>query len=215
MKAIFNAAAILILSLVVAAPLAYAQKSDRELRRELSKNADKASRKEAKQYTKEGWGVMPGKLPLDQQIRNAKYSELDENADGTVRYFTGSDKSTGGNYTAAKQIAHSRAASDIAGKVYTEIRRLVDDRVANDNFGGKDVTVIDEFISANKHVVEAELQGIETVVEMFREIGDGKYEMYVLVRIDAQKALQMCKKGYYNLLRQKSQQLADEFDKML
>lgn len=211
----FINAIVLVLALAVAVPVASAQKSDKELRKELNKKADKASRKEAKKFVKDGWQVMPGKLPLDQQIRNAKYSELDVNDEGGSRYFTATHQAIGGNYSAAKQIADSRAAAELASKVYSDINRIVKDQVSNENFGGKDIALIDEFLSANQNVVSGQLQGIETVVEMYREKGNGQYEVYVFMRIDAEKALQMSKHGYYNLLKEKSQDLADKFEQML
>lgn len=204
------------MAIMVAAPaVSNAQMTQKELKKELNKKVDKDSRKEAKALKKDGWKVMPGKLPLDKQIQAAKYSELDKNAEGASRYFTGTHQAIGGNYSAAKQIADNRAYLELAQSVYNDIARKVKDQVASNNFGGKDIEVIDEFISANQSLVSAQLQGAESVIEMYREKDHGQYEVRVFVRIDAEKALKMSKNGYYNLLKEKSQELANTLDKML
>ncbi len=203
------------LAIAIAVPSVSAQMTEKELKKELAKKVDKDSKKEAKVLKKEGWKVMPGKLPLEKQIQQAKYTELDRNENGSARYFTGTHQALGGNYSAAKQIADNRANLELAQSIYNDIARKIKDQVASNNFGGKDIEVIDEFVSANQSVVSAQLQGVESVVEMYREKGSGQYEVRTFVRIDADKALKMSKYGYYNLLKEKSQALADTLDKML
>ena len=203
------------LVLLICSPCVFAQKSEKVLKKELKKKADKVSRKEAKKYTKQGWEVMPGRLPLEKQLQEAKYSQLDENEKGAKRYFVGSHEAVGGNYSAAKQIADSRAQAELAQQVYNEINRLVKNQVSNENYNGKNITHIDEFISANKNVVNAQLQGIESVVEMYKKRTDGTYEVKVFFRIEAELAIRMSKEGYYNLLKQKSDELAKELNTIL
>lgn len=203
------------LALLIGAPCIHAQKSDKQLKKELKQKADKTSRKEAKAYTKQGWEVMPGRLPLEKQLQESKYSQIDKNENGARRYFTGSHEALGGNYSAAKQIADNRAHLELAQQIYNEISRLIKDKVSNENYKGKNITAIDEFISANKGVVEGQLQGIESVLEMYKKRSDGTYEVRVFARIDAEKAMLMSKKGYYTLLKQKSEELAKELDEIL
>lgn len=203
------------LALLIGAPCIHAQKSEKELKKELKKKADKTSRKEAKEYIKQGWEVMPGRLPLEKQLQESKYAQIDENENGTRRYFVGSHEAIGGNYSAAKQIADNRAHVELAQQVYNEISRLVKDQVSNENYGNKNITAIDEFISANKGVVQGQLQGVESVLEMYKKRADGTYEVRVFARIDAEKAMRMSKNGYYNLLKQKSEELAKELDEIL
>lgn len=203
------------LALLVGSPCIYAQKSDKELKKELKKKADKTSRKEAKKYTKEGWEVMPGGLPLEKQLQEAKYSQLDENEKGGNRYLVGSHEAVGGSYSAAKQIADSRAHAELAQQVYNEINRLIKDQVSNDNYGGKNIAYIDEFVSTNKNVIGAQLQGVESVIEMYKKRKDGTYEVKVFTRIDAENAMRMSKNGYYQLLKQKSDELANELYEIL
>lgn len=194
---------------------AYAQMSDKELKKELRERVDRDSKKSAKELTKEGWKVMPGKLPLEKQIAESKYTELDEDEGGEKRFFMGTHQAVGGNYTAAKQIADNRARVELAQSVYTAIAQKIEDQVANTDFGEGDMATIDEFVSANKSIVAAQLQGVVPVLEIYREKSKGQFEVRVMVTIEAQKALKAAKMGYYNELKNKSQKLADELDAIL
>ena len=60
----------------MAAP-AMAQQSSKELKKELRAKVERDCRKDAKQLEKDGWKVMPGKLPIEKQMQNARFAELD------------------------------------------------------------------------------------------------------------------------------------------
>lgn len=203
------------LCLMVAAPAANAQKSDKELKKELKAKADKDSRKEAKKLEKDGWKVMPGKLPLEKQLMEAKYAELDENEDGTKRFFIGTNQAVGGNYSAAKQIADSRARLEIARAVNSTIAEKVKESQSTKDFGEGDIETIGEFISANTALVDAQLKGIMPVVEIYREGANKKVEVMVVVKADARQTLKNAKKAYREELEKKSAELAADIDKML
>ncbi len=205
----------LALLVALAGSQSYAQMSDKELKKELKERVDRDSKKSAKAMVKEGWKVMPGKLPLERQIAESKYAELDENEEGEKFNFIGTHQAVGGNYTAAKQIADNRARVELAQSVYTTIAQKIEDQVANTDFGEGDIATIDEFVSANKSIVAAQLQGVTPVLEIYREKSKGQYEVRVVVKIEAAKALKAAKMGYYNELKNKSQKLADELDAIL
>ena len=200
--------------LLIAAP-SFAQKSDKELKKDLKARIDRESKKDAKQLAKEGWKVQPGKLSLERQIQEAKYAELDTNDNGEKRFFIGTHQASGGNYSAAKQIADSRARTELAQSVYSSVAQKIKEQVSSTDFGGKDFQVIDEYVSASQSLVSAQLQGVTPVLEIFREGKNGSYEVKVLVKMDADKALKQAKAGLMNGLKDKTDQLAKDLDKLL
>ncbi len=202
-------------ALLVAIPAANAQQSDRDLKKELRKNADRESRKEAKQLKKEGWKVMPGKLPLDKQIQATKYAELDRSDKGEKLYFVGTHQAVGGNYTAATQIANDRARLELARSVCAEVGQKIEQQMANTDFGQGDIKIIDEFVSANKSIVSARLHGATPTLEIYRIGENGQYEARVALKIDAQQALRDAKAGLSAGLKEKSAKLAADLDKIL
>ncbi|MDL2231689.1 hypothetical protein LJB85_03010 [Porphyromonadaceae bacterium OttesenSCG-928-L07] len=203
------------LALAMACPVVYAQKSDKELKKELKAKADKDSRKTAKTLEKEGWKVMPGKLPLEKQIQESRYAEIDETETGERRFFIGTHQAVGGNYSAAKQIADSRAHAELAQSIYSVIAKKIEDQVASTDYGNRDLETIDEFVSASKTIISAQLSGITPVLEIYREAPKKQFEVMVSVKIDAEKALKMVKKGLYNELKAKSEKLAADLDAIL
>lgn len=200
---------------MVAAPQASAQKTDKELKKELKAKADKDSRKTAKQLKKEGWKVQPGKMPIEKQVQAAKYAELDVNEKGEKRFFIGTHQATGGNYSAAKQIADNRARLELAQNISTDIKQKIQEQLANTDYGDGDLVVIDEFVSANTSLISAQLSGVTPVLEIYREGKNNQYEVQVVVKIDADKALKDAKRGLSGGLKEKSEKLAQDLDKLL
>lgn len=193
-----------------------AQQSDKTLKKDLKAKVDKDCRKEAKVLKKEGWQVMTGNLPLEKQLQEARYAQLDTNVEtGEKMYFTASHQSLGGNYSAAKQIADSRAMAELAQQVNASVAKKVTEQISNLNLGENDIELVDEMVSANKSVVAASLQGTHPVLEIYREAGHGKYEVRVMVTINAEQALKSTKAGLISAIKEKSEKLAQDLDAVL
>ncbi len=191
------------------------QKNDKELKKELKERVDKECRKDAKALEKEGWKVMPGKLSIERQLQESRYAQLQENDKGEAYYIVGTHMAKGGNYTAAKKIADSRAMTEIAEKVSSQIGEIVKENIANHDYGEGDIEVIDKFVSSNKHLVNSRLTGAIPLLEMYRESGNGTYEVNVSIAVKAKDAIRAAKAMYVSELAKESEKLAEELDKML
>lgn len=187
-----------------------AQNTDKELKKDLKSRVDKDSRKTAKDLEKDGWGVMPGKLPLERQIQESRYSELYEDNDGERMYFTATHKSLGGNYSAAKKIASSRALDELAEQVSVAVTAMVENSVSTMNFGDGDLETIDKCISASKQIVAAKLRGSESVLDIFRQ-NDKSCEVQVMYKMNVKKALRL----YTTELKKESAELAGKLDQII
>lgn len=191
------------------------QKNDKELKKELKERVDKECRKDAKALEKEGWKVMPGKLSIERQLQDSRYAQLQEDDKGEAYYIVGTHMAKGGNYTAAKKIADSRAMTEIAEKVSSQIGEIVKENIANHDYGEGDIEVIDKFVSSNKHLVNSRLTGAIPLLEMYRESGNGTYEVNVSIAVKAKDAIRAAKAMYVSELAKESEKLAEELDKML
>lgn len=192
----------------------WAQKSDKELKKELRERVNRDCKKEAKQLAREGWRVMPGKLPLERQIQEARYAELDTDAEGRRANFVGTHQAIGGNYSAAKQICDTRARVEIAQQVGSTIAQQVKDQMSSRNLGDGDLELVDQTLSASTTKVAASLPGATPVVEMFRELQDSKYEVRVVVTSPYQSTLKAVKSGLVNDLKKSTEELAAKVDAM-
>lgn len=203
------------LVLLVASPGGYAQDNTKELKKDLTARVEKDARKTAKTYEKEGWKVMPGKLPLERQIQDCRYAELEKDGQGKRVYLTGTHMATGGNYSAAKKIADSRAKTELAEQLNSRIDEIIKDNVSNNDYGDKDIEVIDKCISANKHLVSARLNEAIPVLEIFREGTNNTYEVQVFYKIEAKSAIKNTKMLYRTELSKESEELAKKLDELL
>lgn len=202
------------LALLFSGSAVNAQSSDKQLKKDLKAKVEKDCRKTAKKLEKEGWKVMPGKLPLERQIQDSRFAELDKDKNGEKLYFTGTHQSIGGNYSAAKKIADDRARMELAEHINSTLSELIKGKLSNTDYGEKDIEVIDEFVSANKNLVSVALQGVFPVLEIYRE-KDDKVEVQVMVKTNAADALKLAKKAYRDKLYQQSADLAKELDAIL
>lgn len=188
---------------------------NKQLKKDLTSRVEKDSRKTAKEYEKQGWKVMPGKLPLERQIQESRYAELQEDEAGQRVYLTGTHMATGGNYSAAKKIADSRAKTELAEQLNSRIDQIIKDNISNKNYGEGDIEVIDKFISINKGLVSARLNQAIPVLEIFREGANNIYEVQVFFKIDAKSAIKETKKLYRTELSKESEALAKTLDEIL
>ena len=205
-----------LLSLIVMAAPAMAQQSSKELKKELRAKVERDCRKDAKQLEKDGWKVMPGKLPIEKQMQNARFAELDTGEEtGEQLYFIGTHKALGGNYSAAKQIADTRARGEIAQQVNSAIAQKTTSQVASTDLGDNDTELVDELVAGSKTIVSAQLQGVVPVLEIYREGQNGQYEVQVTLKADYAKTMKAVKSALKNELKNKSEQLIIDLDKVL
>lgn len=204
--------------LMVAVTLpAISQQKTSKLNRELKARVEKDSRKTAKKLVKEGWMVMPGKLPLAKMVQESRWAEIDTDKDtGEKLYFTGTHQAKGGNYTAAKQIADNRARLELAQAISTKVSQIIEDKIVSTDFGDNDLSALTDFISSNKTVVAATLRGVDAPLEIYRiDPKTGDYEVMVFLIINAERALKDARQAYVNALRQQSESLAEELNEVL
>lgn len=214
MKTLFKVLTV-VMALAIAVPAATAQQSDKQLKKELKAKVIKENKKTAKKLAKEGWKVMPGKLPLQRQLQDTQYAELDTNDEGGKRFFMGMHQAIGGSYTAAKQIADTRARGELAQAVYSAVQQSVEDKIGHLDFGDGDIETIEEFVSASKTLISAQLKEVVPTLEMYRELGNNRYEVRVAVKMDAKEAMKLAKRGLQNELKIKSERLAENLDVIL
>lgn len=192
-----------------------AKSSNKELKKELKSKVEKDCRKTAKKLEKEGWKVMPGKLPLARQIQDSRYAQLDKTEEGDKARFVSTHQAVGGNYSAAKLIADSRARAELAQQISSTVAQKITDQVSNLNLGDNDIEVIDETVSACKSIILAQMSGVSPTLEMYRELDKSQYEVKVVLEIDATKALKDAKRAITSELKKKSEKLANDLVSVL
>ncbi len=153
--------------------------------KEIKANVDKDSRKVAKQMAKEGWQTMPGRVTLEKQIERSKVAELSVNEDGENVYVIATHKALGGNYSAAKNIASTRAKGELASQLKSHIKRTIVDKNSNKYISPDEMQLLDENISASLESIDLDIAGVTNLLEIYRDADGGKCEVMMTMSIKA------------------------------
>lgn len=183
---------LMLLTLFVAAP-AIAQQTSKELKKELKSKASKDIRKEAKNYEKEGWRSVAGSLPLAKQLEQAQMAAIEKDEDGLNRYYLGRGKGVGGNYRAAKAVAFNQAKVDLVAAVMADVASTEINDMTNEDLGEGDVLSTEDMTINSKVVSAFPIKDIVTVVEIYRELSRGRYEVEMTVKMEAADAKKRAK----------------------
>lgn len=183
---------LMLLTLFVAAP-AMAQQTSKELKKELKSKASKDIRKEAKAYEKEGWRSVAGSLPLAKQLEQAQMAAIERNEEGLNRYYLGRGKGVGGNYRAAKAVAFNQAKVDLVAAVMADVASTEVNDMTNEDLGEGDVLSTEDMTINSKVVSSFPIKDIITVVEIYRELSRGRYEVEMTVKMEAADAKKRAK----------------------
>lgn len=188
-KVIFT---LMLLTLFATVPM-MAQQTAKELKKELKSKASKDIRKEAKAYEKEGWRSVAGSLPLAKQLEQAQMAAIEQDEEGLNRYYLGRGKGVGGNYRAAKAVAFNQAKVDLVAAVMSDVASTEVNDLTNEDLGEGDVLSTEDMTINSKVVSSFPIKDIVTVVEIYRELSRGRYEVEMTVKMEAADAKKRAK----------------------
>lgn len=139
-----------------------------------AKELKKIARKEAKKYQKEGWQVPPGSLPLDMQLERAYTYQMNPE-----EYVKGEGRSKGQVYDAAKSQAIEVARIQLVSLICSKATGKVDNLLENKQLANDQATSISTLIEKSKAIFSQKLGRLQTVVELYRVLGNGNQEVQV------------------------------------
>lgn len=173
----------LLVSLIAVAPMSaqtpISEKNQKMINREMAQKSLKvkpsdAAKDAAKDYKKDKWKNIPGTLPIEHQQEQffIKSYELDET--GRPAYIFGTATSLGGNMSGAKLSATVEARNGAAANFAVEITGLIEAELANGVINQDVANSIISVVNANKQTISQKLLRGENVVQMYREVKNGK-----------------------------------------
>lgn len=150
----------------------FAQKTDKELKKELRSKADKSARKEAKRLEKhEGWMVFPGGLPLEKMLEQSYLRQYQVDDNGNALYVTASGNGVATSKSAASLQAIELAKNELAGQIETRMASLVSTNIANLQLSTVDAESETKVMASAKNMVSMKLQNVEPIVKIYRDRG--------------------------------------------
>lgn len=175
----------------------------------------KGSKKRAKEDSKDGWKAS-GSLLLEQQYERAALYENSLEDDGiTPRFVAGESQAVGQVYDGAKMQALELARQNLVGSIETQIAQVVDNNVANNQIGQGDATTVVKTVSSSKSIISKKLGQTTPVIERYRKLKNGNYEVYVRTYYSMDKAREIAKEVLRAELEKEGSNLAEKVDQML
>ncbi|MFR9579764.1 MAG: hypothetical protein SNH80_03615, partial [Rikenellaceae bacterium] len=107
---LFSIAMVACVSLPLAAQ---SQTTHKEAQKELKSRVIKDAKNQAKDYEKQGWRTMAGGLTLERQLEKSNIAIIEEDDKGEKVWVVAQHRAIGGNYSAAKLIATTRAKAEL------------------------------------------------------------------------------------------------------
>lgn len=153
------------------------------------KEAAKEAKKEAKKLAKEGWKVLAGELSLEKQWAQSILMSMEKDEDGQPKYVFGRANSSGDFYDAAKLQAMEVAKSNLIGNMSTDITRLVDMKLQNQQKSARSATSLSQVTAKSKSIMSQLLNNIRPVLEIYRTNPDNTVEVQLLIAYELQNAV--------------------------
>lgn len=200
----------LVVAMAVAMPTSYAQLDKKEM-----KQIEKAVKKDAKVFKKEGWKVAPGLPPMEMQLKEAVVLTRQRDDNGYEKYIQGEAMTVGQVYDAALFQADNLAKMNLAGKMETRVIQIIDNKLANEQISRDEATSLAKSVSAGKNLVAQRLGQTITPVKLYRDLPNGNVEVRVVTFYSQALALKAAKAVMRAELEKEADGLAKQVDDII
>jgi hypothetical protein len=191
-----------------------AQKTQKELEKEVKSKSLKKARKEAKQFKKDGFYVAPGALPMDKQLEDAWMKEMETDENGYDKYIVATGQSVGETQTAAKIQATETAKLELAGMITTNIAALIENSIANQQLNAEEAASVTKTVAASKNIIAQELGRVLPLFEVYRNIGQN-IEADIRLAYNSDVAMDLAKKVIRQKLEEETTILHEKLEQLM
>jgi hypothetical protein len=212
MKKLLKLSVLILLAVIIANPLS--AQTDKNAQKQLKEKSIKQARKEAKKYSKDGFYIAPGALPLDKQLETAWLKQYEMDEKGQPKYIVESGNSVAETQTAAKLQANETAKLNIAGAITTNVAALIENNIANQQLNNEEAASVTKTIAAAKNLIAQELGRTIPLVEIYKKIGKN-VEADIRLAYDYQNAMETAKKVIRKQLEEETKILQQKLDGLM
>ncbi len=194
-----------------------AQKTDKEIKKELASRSIKSARKEAKKLKKAGWDVSPGSISLDKVLEKSYMKSEEETNKGAKKYIFADGNGVGETKTAAELQALTVAKLALASQVESNVNALISANLANQQLNNEDAASITQTIANSKELISAQLGYVEPVFKIYRtpKGNDKNTEVQIRIFYDTEQSLQIAKRVIQKELKDKLKVNEEQLNKMM
>ena len=154
----------------------------------LTKEQEKAVKKDVKRYEKEGWKVKPGSPSIAMQLTKSYQMAGEKTAEGTDQWIMGEGSSVGTIYDAARTQAITVAQGEIGRKLRTDLTAQVEQDLANEQLGGGEAeSIAQTIVNSMGKSVDQSIGRPSSLIEMYRDLPNGNVEVLMRLAISSAK----------------------------
>ena len=162
----------------------------------LTKDQEKAVKKDVKKYEKDGWKVKPGSPSIAMQLTKSYQMAWEKTADGTDQWIMGEGSSVGSIYDAARTQAMTVAQGEIARKMKTDMTTQIEQDLANEQLAQKEAeSIAQTVVTAMGKSVDQTIGRPSSLIEMYRDLPNGNVEVLVRLAVSTAKLDGLTKQG--------------------
>jgi hypothetical protein len=138
------------------------------------------TKREAKKYIKEGWKVMPGALPIEQQLNSAYSKQVQIKDDGMPLWFVTTGSSVAQTEAAAQMQALEVAKLALVSLLESTMKSVIETDLANNQINAQDAASITKSIQVSSNRVSKKLGYIQPLLNIYKPLGNNT-EIKVLI----------------------------------
>ncbi len=187
----------------------------KEAKKELKEKASKEARKAAKKFKKDGWEVTPGQLPLERQLDRSYMLELQVDDDLKPLFVMGEAMSIGETYDAAKIQATELARVQIAGRISSETKGIVENLLANKQLAAGEAASINTTMMESISIFSAKLGSLTPVMECYRTLENKNKEVMVRLATKSSAIQEIAKTAIREELEKRGVEISKEMKEYL
>ena len=177
----------------------------------LTKEQQKAVKKDVKKYEKEGWKVKPGSPTIAMQLTKSYQMVWEKTADGADQWIMGEGSSIGSIYDAARTQAMTVAQGEIARKMKTDLTAQIEQDLANEQFSQQEAeSIAQTVVNTMGRSVDQSISRPNSLIEMYRDLPNGNVEVLMRLAISSAKLDSLAKEAIEKARRDYLQKRIDE-----
>jgi len=188
---------------------------DDDLRDKIKERAIRSARREAKKYSRDGYMVPAGALPIEKQLEAAWKKQYETDSKGYPVWYVGNAKSIGENYSAAKNQAMNLAKVEIAGLISTNVAALASNSVANQDLSREEAASVVKTVEASKNIIAQELGRVLSVFEIYKNLSNKNVEVQLRLCYNTEMANETTKKIIRKKLEDETSIAHEKLEKLM
>ena len=172
------------------------------------------TKKEAKKFTKDGFVVFPGNLPIQNQLDKSFRMQNEVDEEGFPRWIISNGSSVGQTQAAAEMQAVELAKNRLVGLLETNMRAVIESDVSNNQLNKTDAASITQTIEVSANRVAKKLQRVNTMFKVYRNVKKNT-EVQVLIGYSYDLAAKAMMDEMKLILKEETEEVRKKHEKFL